>query len=305
MSFYEIAQKHNVDHLYKSACFSEANWLRGTECLFYPCIEYKRDIESDFHAKLGDPVVINVALEEYSEAELEKMNYIAESDNLPFQAFISNIIWTEFIKARREYINQGNSFKDFFRSCFNEKSELITDQPWYVRVSKFAILEFPYIMEKAGTQKFRLMKIMGDQTNPFIWKCQIVPHRDQVDLIPSTTNIADPVTTYDKTAPIVGKAFTKQKNLHTKPGDEFPPEPDLPAPDDDEFIKPTDPEKEPEPEAPEPPDIDEPSEPEPPIEPEEPETPDHPQIEVASLDDLTNPYNRMYSNNAANQIKRK
>lgn len=221
MGFYNVCQSHDVDHLYKSACFSEANWLRGTECLFYSCIGSQRDLESDYHAKLWDPIRINVVLEDYTKAELEKMNWMAESDELPFHAYVSNIIWPEFLKARREYIKEGGNFKEYFRSCFNDHSELLTYQPWYLRVTKFSILEFPYVMEVAGTQKLRVMKVMGDQTNPFIWDCQLAPHRSQIDLIPSTGNI-DPVTTYDKNAQVIGKAYTKQKNKHEKDTDIHP-----------------------------------------------------------------------------------
>ena len=266
MGFYDVNHKHNVDHLYKSACYSEANWLKGNECKFYPCINYDRDLESDYHAKLGDPVIVNVVLEDYTKAELEKLNWIAESDELPFHAYISNIIWPEFIKARKEFMSEGGSFKDYFNSCFNENGELVTDQPWYVRVSKFAILEFPYVMEVAGTQKFRVLKVLGDQTNPFIWDCQIAPHREHVDYIPETPWIDD-VTNYRKDAKTVGKAYTKQTNYNEKseekyPPDKFMPEEELPEP--------------PEIEGPEPPDGDEPSKPKPPDEfqPLEPEPPE-------------------------------
>ena len=292
MGFYNVAQAHDIDHLYKSACFSEANWLRGTECLFYPCKDYERDLESDFHSQLGDPVTVNVVLEDYTKAELEKLNWIAESDELPFHAYVSNIIWPEFVKARRAYTSETGTFKDFFTSCFNDKSELITNQPWYVRVSKFAILEFPYVMEVAGTQKFRVLKVLGDQTNPFIWDCQIAPHRDQVDLIPDTPDRADPVTNYNKNAQVVGYAFTKQKNRNEKPEEKYPPDvfmpeggdkPDKPAepvppegdepkpkPDNPDVFQPMEPEP---PEGIEPPEEIGPEPPEP-LEPEEPTPPD-------------------------------
>lgn len=226
MGFYSVSQNNDWEHLYRSACLSEGNWLRGDECIFYPCKSYKRDLGSDYHATLGDPITINVTLEDYSERELEKMNWIVEDDNLPYKAHISNIIWPEFIKFRRKCIDKGMSFKEALANCFDSHHILKNDQPWFIRVSKYSILEFPYRMEEAGSQKFRITKVTGDQTNPFIWLCTVVPHRDQYDLQPNTPDIADTNTSYNPEHEVEGYSYLKHENREENPEDKEPPNPD-------------------------------------------------------------------------------
>lgn len=226
MGFYDITdtRNHNGEHLYLAARYSEANWLKGNLVKFYPNIEYHRDIESDYHAKLGEPVEINIVLEEYPQSELEKKNQIFETDDLPYQARISNIIWPRFLAYRRECQKRGMDPKAVFNSAYTDHGIVVVDADFYVRVSKFSIVEFPYTMEEYGTQRFRVTKVLGDQSDPFIWLCHLAPHRDQFDLLPNTEYV-DNMTNYDPSRYQVGHTFLSIPNKWERDEDKIPKHP--------------------------------------------------------------------------------
>lgn len=222
MGFYDSSFISDHEHLYEMACMSEANWLLGSECQFSSCRQYVRDIESDYIPEVDDPVTINIVLDEYPKRTLEKMNWLAEGEDLPYLAYISNIIFPKFVEFRRECSRLGIPPKKAFDQAFSNAKELLTLPDFYIRVSKFSLVELPYVIEVAGTQKFRVMDLQGDQLNPFIWICKLAPHRDQVDLIPNNGDFVDDHTSYNPDHEIVGHSFLKLPNKHASFTDNYP-----------------------------------------------------------------------------------
>ena len=207
MSLYEPNNLSRHEDLYKAMSFTESHWLRGLRCMYYPCIEHTRDVESDFYATLGDPIEINITLEDFNKATQDKLNWRAEKDDIPYLAYISNINYPKMLKARKKLTSEELTYKQamdkIFQSCFNDH-----DPELYISVTKYAIVELPYWVNSYGTQKFRVTEVQADTIHNFMWYCKLATHRDQVDLLPDTPEVDDH-TTQNKDAQIVGNSFLK------------------------------------------------------------------------------------------------
>ena len=207
MSLYEPNNLSYHEDLYKAMSFTESHWLKGLRCIYYPCIESHRDVESDFHAKLGDPIEINITLEDFNKATQDKLNWRAEKDDIPYLAYISNINYPRMLSARKNLTHRGMSYKQamdkLFQSCFNDH-----DYELYISVTKHAIVELPYWVNSYGTQKFRVTEVQADTIHNFMWYCKLATHRDHIDLLPETPEV-DKHTTEDKEKWVVGNSYLK------------------------------------------------------------------------------------------------
>ena len=118
MSVYELSHMSNHESLYKILAYTESHWLKGTRCTFTPCLNYERDVEGDFYPQMGEPVTINIAIEDFEKVSLDHENWRAEKEDIPLQAYISNINYPLLLAQRKKYIKQGMSFKEAMDKCF-------------------------------------------------------------------------------------------------------------------------------------------------------------------------------------------
>lgn len=213
MGLYHVQNTDTHEHLYEKANLAEANWLMGTECLFTPCLSYTRDIGSDPHPVMGEPISINIVFDDNPKSTLEKRNWLAEGEELPYLAYISSINYPKFKKFKSDAKESGQNLKQLFDRSFNPDGTPKDNVDFMISVSKFAMVELPYKMEVAGTQKFRVTDVQGDSVNPFIWLCKLAPHRDQIDVNPDTPEIDDKLSN-DKDQAITGNIYL---NIGKKP----------------------------------------------------------------------------------------
>lgn len=184
MSLYHIQEAPIYEYLYRSANLSEAHWLYGTLVDFYPCLSYARDVSNDPHPVWSHPEKINIYFEENPKAKLRKLNWLADDENLPFLAYISNIIYPKFRQFKKQYNNDYKSIKAQFEKAFNEDGTPSETNSFYIPVRRYSKVVVPYKMEVSGEQKLIVTEITGDSTNPFIWTCKLVPYHEQVDMRP-------------------------------------------------------------------------------------------------------------------------
>lgn len=178
------------EQLYHMANMAEANWLMGIPVTFYPCINHTRDIESDWYPQFSDPVEINILLDSNPKTTLDHMNWLAESEDLPFVAYISNINYPKFSEFKKNCDEKDINKKQAFDNSFKEDGITPTDDnPFYINVDKYSMVVMPYKVKTKGTQKFTVTDLQGDSINPFIWICKLAPYRDQFDLDSSTPEI--------------------------------------------------------------------------------------------------------------------
>ena len=209
MSLYEPANLSHAEELYKVMAFTEAHWLKGTRCTFTPCLSYSRDVESDFHPRMGEPVEINVAFEDLERATLDHENWRAEKDDIPIQAYISNVNYPVLLKERKRHQAEGKTFKEALEACFRY-DVLDRDAPWFVPVLPYSMVELPYQVHRLGTQKFRVTEVKADTFHELMWSCKLATHRDQVDLQPLTPDVVDNHTDYDPDRVIEGNSFLRR-----------------------------------------------------------------------------------------------
>lgn len=210
MGFYNVQDMVTHEHLYEKANLSEANWLMGVQCKFYPCLSYERDINSDPNPVMGDPIDINIVFDDNPKSTLEKRNWLAEGDELPYLAYISNIDYPKFREFKKSCRDAGLDLKQEFDKLFTSTGEPSESNNFWIKVSKYAMVELPYKMEVNGTQFLRITDLQGDSVNPFIWLCKMAPHRDQVDLNPDTPEVDDKLSA-DQDQAITGNIFLKPK----------------------------------------------------------------------------------------------
>lgn len=159
-----ILSPTNTELQFHSMMFAEALHLQGDQCMLYQ-LEGKSDyvVEKDYandpKPKYIDPVIIDVLLDTNPQAKLRKMNWLAESDDLPILAYVSN-------HAYRKP---------------NDYEEIV--------VTQYCIIELPYSLRDLGTQKFIVTDVRSEGLHPLYWTCKLAPVRDQVDLDPSTPEV--------------------------------------------------------------------------------------------------------------------
>ena len=206
MSVYELSHMSNHESLYKILAYTESHWLKGTRCTFTPCLNYERDVEGDFYPQMGEPVTINIAIEDFEKVSLDHENWRAEKDDIPLQAYISNINYPLLLAQRKRYTKEGMSFKEAMDKCFNYEV-LDRDADWYIPVLPYSMIELPYLVHSLGTQKFRITEVKADTFHEFMWYCKLATHRDQVDLQPITPDVIDNHTDYRREQVIEGNSF--------------------------------------------------------------------------------------------------
>lgn len=211
MSVYEPSNMSGHESLYKIFEYSEANWLKGTRCIYTPCLNYTRDVEGDFYPEMGKPVQINVALEEFKQATLDKGNWRVEKDDTPYQAYVSNINYPVLLAERKRYQRQGMTFKEAMDRCF-EYDVLDRDAEWFVPVLPYSMIEIPYMVHQRGSQKFRITEVKADTLHEFMWYVKLATHRDQVDLQPETPDTTDNHTDYRPEEIVEGNSFLKRSS---------------------------------------------------------------------------------------------
>jgi hypothetical protein len=190
MSVYHVQETPEHEHLYASANMSEANWLMGVACKFTPCTDYFRDINSDPHPTYDETTYdINIHFDDNPKALLRSLNWLSEGEELPYVAYISNIIYPKFREFKKSCKEQGLNVKEAFDKSFNDDGTPSDTNNFYMIVSRYSLLELPYKMDVVGTQKFWVTDIQGDSVNPFIWICKLAPYREQVDVDPTTEKV--------------------------------------------------------------------------------------------------------------------
>lgn len=210
MSLYELSNLSNHEELYHIMRFSEAHWLKGTRCIYTPCLHYERDVESDFYPIMGDPVELNIVFEEMERATQDKLNWRAEKDDIPLQAYISNIHYPKLLAERKRLRKvEGLSFKEALDRCFRY-DVLDRDAPWYVPILPYSMIEVPYSVHSKGIQKFRITEVKADTLHEFMWYVKLATHRDQIDLQPITPDVEDTHTDYRRDEVIEGNSFLKR-----------------------------------------------------------------------------------------------
>lgn len=209
MSVYHVQETPTHEHLYEKANYSEANWLMGLECKFYGAINQKRDINSDPRLEYLDPVTINIYFDDNPKSKLRQRNWMAESDDLPYVAYISNIIYPKFREFKKHCKDLNLNLKEAFDNSFNPDGTPTDDNEFYINIRRYSIIELPYKMEVTGTQKLIITEIQGDSINPFIWSCKLAPYRDQVDLDPSTPEIDSKIPTEKPNEEVTGNVYLK------------------------------------------------------------------------------------------------
>lgn len=210
MGLYDTASLSNHEYLYKAMAFAEAHWIRGTRCTFTPCLSYTRDVESDYYPRMGDPVELNIALEDYDKASQDKGNWRAEKDDIPIQAYISNINYPILRAERRRLVREeGLTIKEALESCF-KYDVMDREAPWFVPVLPYSMVEIPYFVHGRGVRKFRVTEVKADTLHEYMWYCKLATHRDQVDLQPITPDEVDNHTDYRMDRIIEGNSFLKR-----------------------------------------------------------------------------------------------
>jgi hypothetical protein len=192
MGYFNLQDRNNREHLYTESNIAEAHWLMGTACKFYPCKSYTRDLASDPHPEYDEPVDINIVFDDDPKTTLEKMNWLAEGEDLPFMAYISSIIYPKYKEWKQQLRNTELSDE--------ERSLLLNNHTSFtLMVNKYSLIELPYVMQEQGTKMLMVTDLRGDTVNPLAWYCKLVPYRAQTDIDPTTPEIDDNLGKSDDT----------------------------------------------------------------------------------------------------------
>lgn len=180
---YNLQTNNTYDHLYYASNIAESHWLMGIKSKFYECLEYERDSAGDYYGTFDDPQDISIVFEDNPRSVLEKMNWLAEGEELPYLVYISAIDYPKYKKWRDE--------TDLDKLSDEDKNYWLsnTDSPFLINVTKYSRVEIPYQMREVGTQLFTITQIRGDSVNPTVFTCKLVPHRGAIDMDESTPEI--------------------------------------------------------------------------------------------------------------------
>lgn len=155
----------------------------GIKCKFFECLSYNRDSAGDYYAEFGEEEEISITFEDSPRATLEKMNWLAEGEDLPYLAYISAINYPEFKKWRDN--------TDLDKVSGEDKNHWLssTTSPFLINVTKYSRVELPYQMRESSTQLLTITEVRGDSINPTVFTCKLVPHRDAFDMDESTEEV--------------------------------------------------------------------------------------------------------------------
>ena len=160
-----ILSTSNSYNDYYSKRFAEALYLLGTEVKLYQLVnksdaDLKYDYASDPLPKYMDPVSANILFDANPQAKLKKLGWLAEGEDLPLLAYISN-----HSKSKES----------------SEYSDIV--------VTQYCLIEVPYSLRKSGTQKFIVTDILSEGLVGSYWTCKLAPYRESVDMDPSTPEV--------------------------------------------------------------------------------------------------------------------
>lgn len=172
MSFYELKNSKSKEHLYVAANIAESYWMLGTECTLVPVKSTYRDLSGDPHNTYAESYVINIMFEDNPRAKLKALNWVAEGEDLPYLAYISQINYPKYLEWKTSLRNPDLSPE--------EKALLLNDYSSFViTIEQFSLVEVPYEMQVNGSQVFEITNLQGDTINPLVWTCKLVPSRVQ------------------------------------------------------------------------------------------------------------------------------
>ena len=164
---YNPINLNNSESYYRASRISESFNLMGYEVTITPCLSYKLNNQGDpTDLKYGDPVKTFISLLSLSQVTLEKRGWITETN--PIVADISEVIFHKYKQWRDEEDQDPQKIDNFL-----------------MPITRYSIVNIPYMMQKLGDVNYVIMDIYGDDTRPLVWECQLAPVRDLTDADPT------------------------------------------------------------------------------------------------------------------------